>query len=108
MSDSLSPERTFHHLKCWTEFYMASWRGDKPWEFRKNDRDYKKNDLIVLHEYDPTDKTYVRGTMDSLIRRILYVAKGELIPEGHVIMTVDDLSASDVMQLNIEQFRRPD
>jgi hypothetical protein len=42
--------RTHRHLKCDTEDYQAVERGEKKFELRENDRDFKKNDMVHLHE----------------------------------------------------------
>lgn len=39
-----------HHLKTETEYFQAIERGEKKFELRKNDRDYKKYDMIYLEE----------------------------------------------------------
>lgn len=41
-----------HYIKCETEFFNDVIEGLKPFEVRKNDRDYKPGDDIVLREYD--------------------------------------------------------
>ena len=46
-----------HYLKTESEYYQAIERGDKKFEFRKNDRNFKKNDLVYLEEVINGDKT---------------------------------------------------
>jgi len=41
-----------HALKTWPEFFEQVVRGLKSFELRKNDRDYKLGDDILLQEYD--------------------------------------------------------
>lgn len=41
-----------HYIKCEKEFYQDVEEGYKPFEVRKNDRDYRAGDDIVLREYD--------------------------------------------------------
>lgn len=43
-----------HELKCWPEFFQASWVGDKTFEIRRNDRGFKERDEIVLREWEPS------------------------------------------------------
>ncbi|MBM3120389.1 MAG: DUF3850 domain-containing protein [Chloroflexi bacterium] len=42
--------REYHELKTETEYYQAVERGDKSFEVRKNDRDFKIFDMVILHE----------------------------------------------------------
>jgi hypothetical protein len=42
-----------HHLKTWPEYFKAVKSGRKPFELRKNDRNYQVGDVLMLHEYDP-------------------------------------------------------
>jgi ASC-1-like (ASCH) protein len=42
--------RQHHHLKTETEYYQAIERGDKKFELRFNDREFKKYDMIYLEE----------------------------------------------------------
>lgn len=42
--------RQHHYLKCETEYYQAVEKGEKTFELRKNDRDYKVYDMIYLKE----------------------------------------------------------
>jgi len=47
-----------HELKCWPEFFTPILTGEKMFELRRNDRDYKVGDRIMLKEYDPDDGSY--------------------------------------------------
>lgn len=42
--------RNHHYLKTETEYYQAVERGEKKFELRKNDRGFKKYDMIYLQE----------------------------------------------------------
>ena len=37
----------------WPEFFQVAWVDKKPFEIRKNDRDFKIYDEIALQEFDP-------------------------------------------------------
>lgn len=41
-----------HELKCWPQFFNATWMGKKYFEIRQADRDFKVGDEIVLREYN--------------------------------------------------------
>ena len=51
MSDSKAPHS--HVLKTWPEHFEAVRDGRKRVELRRNDRDYRVGDVLVLCEYDP-------------------------------------------------------
>ena len=44
---------TTHELKIYPWFFKAVVNGTKTFEIRKNDRDYKVGDVLVLHKYLP-------------------------------------------------------
>lgn len=42
-----------HYLKTWPSYFQAIKAGDKPFEVRRNDRDYQPGDTLILQEWDP-------------------------------------------------------
>lgn len=42
--------RGHHYIKCETEYFQAIERGEKKFELRKNDRNYKVYDMLYLEE----------------------------------------------------------
>lgn len=59
-----------HELKTWPVFYKAIIDGSKTFEVRKNDRNFKVNDVLLLREYDPDAEQY---TGSSTKRKVTYV-----------------------------------
>ena len=49
-----------HSLKCWPEFFHQTFHGRKRFELRRNDRDFKVGDELLLKEWDP------QGLKDNL------------------------------------------
>jgi hypothetical protein len=76
-----------HSLKTWPEPFSATIHGQKRFEFRKNDRDFKVGDKLSLHEWDPTKEKY---TGRSVVRFVTYILHGPEfgIPTGHVVMSI--------------------
>ncbi len=61
---------TQHDLKTWPEFFADLMIGDKTFELRKNDRDFKLGDTLLLREWNPKTKEY---TGRRALRRIVYM-----------------------------------
>lgn len=91
---SAKPAPRTHKLKTWPEPFDAIVAGLKPWEFRKNDRDYHVGDILHLMRYDPEAQEYTGQTLDMTVT---YIMPGNMygIPAGYVVMS---LGASEVMR----------
>ena len=77
---------TTHRLKTWPPYFNDSLFGNKSFELRSNDRDYKTGDYLVLEEWDPKTKEY---SGRSLMRQVLYILEGAFgLPENMVILGV--------------------
>jgi len=76
-----------HELKTWKEFFVMVFCGSKNFELRKNDRDFKLCDELLLKEWDNEKQEY---TGRILHRRIDYILKGGQfgLEEGYVIMGI--------------------
>ena len=78
-----------HYLKTYIEFFQAIKRGEKNFELRKNDRDYKVGDFLVLMEYDPAIG-FTKS--DDIWLKVTYILdKQPYVPKGYICMsTVKD------------------
>lgn len=68
-----------HELKELHQFYIGLEDGSKNFEIRKNDRDYKVGNILILKEYDPWTKKY---SGRSLKKQITYILHHEVFPDG--------------------------
>lgn len=77
-----------HKLKIWPQEYEAILRGLKNWEFRKNDRDFHRDDILILECYDP-HSGYIN--VPSLRKKVVYLINGGKygIPEDYCIMSLE-------------------
>jgi hypothetical protein len=46
---------TEHKLKTLPEYFEKVLKGDKTFEIRENDRNFKENDTLILQEYIPNN-----------------------------------------------------
>ena len=73
---------TRHQLKTWPEFFWPVVTGEKPFEIRKNDRDFRVGDDLELLEWDPQAESY---SGKNGLFTVTYVTDFEQKP-GYVVM----------------------
>lgn len=79
-----------HELKIRPEYFKAVVLGDKMFEIRKNDRDFRVGDIIVLHEWDE-ERGY---TGKHTLVDITYVLTDtEFVKEGFAVLGIKLCSA---------------
>ena len=72
-----------HELRMLPKYFKVAWAGDKPFEIRKNDRNFEERDEITLCEYELTDDYYTGREIDGIID---YVTDYEQ-KEGYVVFS---------------------
>jgi len=80
-----------HELKIWPDFFAQVISGVKPFEVRRNDREFKTGDVLKLCEWDPDKKSH---TGRFCFRRVTCIlddlaldAKDPgVIKEGYVVL----------------------
>lgn len=81
-----------HELKTWPTYFQAIYEGNKTFEVRKMDRDFKAGDIVWLREYDPAcEEDATEYTGRYLFARITYVLKGGAlgIAEGYCVFSFE-------------------
>lgn len=73
-----------HDIKCWPEFYPDVASGRKPFEIRKNDRDYEVGDLLKIRWFDPKTKEF-NGSV--CLKTVTYLTGWEQ-KEGNVVLGI--------------------
>jgi hypothetical protein len=61
---------TKHELKVWPQFFAALVDRTKTFEIRKNDRDFKVGDALLLKEWDPKKEDYTGGVVHAFVSYI--------------------------------------
>ncbi len=76
-----------HAVKIYPEYYEAVKSGSKPFEIRKNDRDYKVGDILALNEFSPDGAGNGKYTGRAIIAKISYVlTNSEFCKRGYVAL----------------------
>lgn len=70
-----------HDLKTWPEPFEAVWSGRKNFEIRRNDRDFKVGDTLLLREYEPEKQAYTGREVSRVITYIVYGGQWDM-PEN--------------------------
>ncbi len=74
-----------HELKINPEYFKSVITGAKPFEIRRNDRDFKVGDFVALNEFD--DKSGYTG--ESALYEITYVMTStEYVKEGFAVLGI--------------------
>lgn len=68
-----------HDLKVYPQFWRALSTGKKPFEVRRDDRNFRVGDTCCLREFDP--KTGYTNT-GEWVREITYILRHEDMPVG--------------------------
>lgn len=74
-----------HDLKILPEYFEAVLKGVKTFELRKNDRNFKTEDMLKLREY--SNGQY---TGREVLKRVTYILEGGSygLEEGYVILAI--------------------
>jgi len=60
-----------HDIKIHEEYLFDVATGRKNFEVRKNDRNYKAGDTVIMREYNPTKEAYTGRAIDLKITYVL-------------------------------------
>jgi ASC-1-like (ASCH) protein len=77
-----------HGLKTWPEHFQKVKSGEKTFEIRKNDRDFKVGDDIILFEFDPIAEQYTQSF--ELFKTVTHILHGPFpgLDDGYCIMSI--------------------
>lgn len=74
-----------HELKIRPEYFKAVVLGDKTFEIRKNDRNFKVGDVIVLHEWN--EKGGYTGK-HTLVNITYVMTDSEFVKNGFAVLGI--------------------
>lgn len=76
-----------HELKIKSKYFKSVVDGDKTFEVRFNDRDYKEGDILILKEFD--GEQYTGRVCHKFVKYILdYFPEG--LRMGYVVLGIGD------------------
>lgn len=95
-------ERRVHELKTWPPYFGAVKRGEKTFEVRKNDRDYRVGDWLKLCEWLPALECYTGEEHEAQITYLL--DGGEFgVESGFCILGLSSPRVEDVRREALEE-----
>lgn len=92
-----------HYLKTWTSYFQDAKKGIKPFEVRKNDRNYQVGDTLILEEYDPVKKIKTGAWVPEEV--IYLLDDNRFVKDGFVILGVREINF-DNLQIKKRQIKK--
>ncbi len=77
----------FHELKTVSPFYEAVESGDKTFEIRTNDRDFRAGDILLLRHWDENQRLFGQGLLVKTVTYVLYDER--FLPPGYCCMSIE-------------------
>lgn len=77
-----------HELKTYPKYFKETIEGNKPFEIRKDDRDFHVGDVLILKEWDNTK--YSGREIGAVVRYVLRDFIG--LQEGYVALGLQILN----------------
>lgn len=93
-----------HRLKTWPDVFQEIEDGQKVHEFRKNDRDFKRADVLLLEEFIPVGEHYTGRNIAVQIMSISYGPEWG-IPDGWTAFSIRKLEGL-VMNTGLDPERK--
>jgi hypothetical protein len=75
-----------HRLKTWPVFFRDVIDGKKDFELRKDDRDFRVGDWILLEEFDPIREQYTGRVLTKRIKHVVRDVPRFGLLEGYAIL----------------------
>lgn len=88
---------TVHDLKTWASYFHAVLDGRKNFEIRRDDRDFKAGDTLLLRETDYASGEYTGRSVERKISYILRMEPDLGLADGFAILSLEPLSNSPLI-----------
>ncbi len=82
-----------HDLKSWPVPFNDVERGEKKFEYRINDRDFKRGDTCTLHLWKPVNSVY-EGSTYGPFKITSVLSEGFGVPNGFCVFSIGELVES--------------
>lgn len=92
-----------HELKTLPEYFLEQIKGTKQFEVRKNDRDFKVGDVLILKEYD---NGYTGSEISVIVTYILKDFVG--LKDGYVVLGTRPIVKEDMDETYINYLKEVD
>ena len=81
-----------HKLKTWPPYFQQVKSGKKTFEIRKNDRDFKSGDILILKEWNRNEGKYTGDQLQKEVTSVYRPLPGGSfgLKEGHCVMSIRD------------------
>lgn len=86
-----STKSRYHELKTNPDPFGYLFTKEKTAEFRKNDRDFKVGDTLILKEYNP----FTAYSGRYLLRKVTHIQIGYGIPDGYAMLSIRPLTQDE-------------
>ena len=82
-----------HKLKTYPQYFQQTWNGNKLFEARLNDRNYKIGDIVILKEWDN-----IKYSGREIEGKIKYILDDKFIglTEGYVVFSFEEISRREI------------
>lgn len=89
-----------HKVKCWPQYFLKLKTGEKTFEVRLNDRNYKVGDILINQEWELVSGTY---TGDEVKHTITYILENyDALKPDFVVMALSQPPVIDIEALRDE------
>lgn len=94
--------RKIHVVKTLSNFFIQAIEGIKPFEIRKNDRDYKTNDLLIQQEIiiKPHTNEYYFTGRNILSKIINVIDYPQGLQQQYVVLALEHIYLKELVEVN--------
>jgi len=101
IANGIKTDNRVHELKIYAKYWDDIYNGRKTFEIRKNDRDYREDNILAFRKYDPVTDSIDRNHI--LICRVTYITDLKDIGlNGYVGMSIIQLYPDGTVRVSME------